>query len=146
MKANEKKHAKKLARMEKARKTREATAERRARFLGQRRAEVAKAREVKAPSLVKEVIRDQITRFRERFGRDPREGEPVFFDPSVPPELGPKPVPEDAIEAIAETLGAPVELVRTLVRAGLVLRQVGTKTGRIDVSKPNEANAPRSAT
>lgn len=149
MKKNEKKHAKKLARQEKARKTREATAERRARFLGTARAAEearrAKLREVKAPPLVKEIVREQITRFRERFGRDPRENEPIFFDPSFPPEAGPQQIAEDRIEAIADSLGAPVELVGTLIRAGLVVRQTGTKTGRVDVSKPNEASPPRSA-
>jgi hypothetical protein len=146
MKPQAKKHAKKLERLAKAAAARRQIAKRRADFLGQTRAAKEKARIVQAPPLVKEIIREQVTRFRERYGRDPREGEPIFFDPSVPPELGPKPVPEDAIEAIADALGAPVEVVAALIRAGLVLRQVGTNTGRIDTSKPNEASPPREAT
>jgi hypothetical protein len=145
VKPNAKKHAKKLERLAKAAAGRRRVQERRAEFLGQKRAAAEKARVVQAPPLVKEVIREQVTRFRERFGRDPREGEPVFFDPSVPPELGPQPVPESAIEAIAEALGAPAELVGALIRANLVLRQIGTNTGRIQSAKPNEASPPREA-
>jgi hypothetical protein len=62
--------------------------------------------------------------FRARFGRDPREGEPIFFDPEAP---GPDPVPmkpmsgELIIEALTAEGAGPEEIYafKKTGRAGL---------------------------
>jgi hypothetical protein len=105
----------------------------------------SRVREVKAPPEVQAIIRAQLAAFVERFGRNPRPGEHLFFDPGAAPELGPMVMPESAIEAVAEKLGAPVELVGALVRSGLLVRNAPTETGRTSSAAPNVSGAPREA-
>lgn len=66
------------------------------------------------------IINEQLKAFIKKFGRPPREGEPVFFDPDkdVPTELSEK-IFDDAMESFLE--GAPPHIVYAYEKTGRVL-------------------------
>lgn len=87
------------------------------------------SRTIRAPDFVKDVVRAQLKLFEARFGRAPRDTEPLFYDPREPVERGPVPLPgtaEDVIAEVAAELGAQASLVAVLVRSGLVVRGAPT--------------------
>jgi hypothetical protein len=67
------------------------------------------------------VMRDQLARFRQRFGRDPGPDDPVFFDPDQD-----NPTPISADEANREIVqamvsaGIPPELIYAYKKTGLI--------------------------
>jgi hypothetical protein len=75
-------------------------------------------------SMMKEVLRHQEERFRQKFGRDPRPHEPVFFDDNAEE---PQPMPMDDIEReITEFLIAaniPPELIHAFKVTGRLVTQ-----------------------
>lgn len=73
---------------------------------------------------VSELVAEQLAAFRDRFGREPGEDDPLFFDPSQP---GNEPVPINAVSAETEIVkamidaGIPGALIYAYQQTGLLL-------------------------
>jgi|EndMetStandDraft_5_1072996.scaffolds.fasta_scaffold03421_2 hypothetical protein len=80
------------------------------------------SRKAKLTERTKEVLESQIAAFREKFGREPEDGEPIFFDPDED-----QPVPLSAHKIKAQILEAmrkantPPEIAYAYKRTGLLL-------------------------
>jgi hypothetical protein len=71
---------------------------------------------------VQKAIEAQLKAFRQKFGRDPRPGEPLIFDPDAPE---PTPYPEnrmvaELVEAMQKA-GTPPEIIYAFKKTGLFL-------------------------
>jgi hypothetical protein len=66
------------------------------------------------------IINEQLKVFFKKFGRPPREGEPVFFDPDkdVPTEISEESLHDGIMELLK---GAPPEIIDAYEKTGRVL-------------------------
>lgn len=66
------------------------------------------------------LLNEQFAAFREKFGRDPKEGEPVFFDPNAD---APAPIPDKEIDDAFMLLlkDAPPEVIYAYKKTERVL-------------------------
>ena len=69
-----------------------------------------------------EVLRAQRESFREKFGRDWKSGDPVFFDPDmdVPTPMSPVKIEADVLKAMRKA-GAPPEVMYAYRKTGLIM-------------------------
>lgn len=66
------------------------------------------------------ILRMQLKAFRKKFGRDPRPGEPVFFDPDADtPKPIPKAVMEEGMREVAKYL--PPDIAFAYLKTGGLL-------------------------
>ena len=66
----------------------------------------------------------QLKAFKRKFGRDPRPGEPVFFDPDedTPTEMTEERLNRDMLEMMEET-GFPPEFIYAFKKTGLLISE-----------------------
>jgi hypothetical protein len=76
-------------------------------------------RKIKLTSETRDLMEDQLQRFREKFGRDPRPEDPMFFDADYdePTALTPEKMMEGMVDAMRKA-GTPPELVYAYVKTG----------------------------
>ena len=71
---------------------------------------------------MRRVIEQQVARFREKFGREPREHDPVFFDPEADE---PRPSNENAVEEMIATAahkaGIPEAQIYAMRKTGMIV-------------------------
>jgi len=81
----------------------------------------SKARSVKMPPPAQEALERQLARFREKFGPDPKAGEPIYFDPAanVPTPMSMVRYDAELFEAM-RTAGTPPEFVYAYKKTGLL--------------------------
>ncbi len=94
--------------------------------MGKKSREKRERRSIKMSGETADVLEEQLRLFKEKFGRDPAAGEPIFFDPDHPT---PRQLQVEPTEAM---------IAQTMRRAGLrpELIYAFEKTGRL-VSKSN---------
>lgn len=82
----------------------------------------SRGRKVKLTERTKEVLESQIAAFREKFGREPEDGEPIFFDPDEdqPLPLSAHKVKAQILEAMRKA-NTPPEIAYAYKRTGLLL-------------------------
>jgi hypothetical protein len=70
------------------------------------------------------LLEEQLAAFREKFGRDPLPGEPVFFDPDedVPTPLSEEKLMKDLLGALA-TADTPPHITYAIKKTGLMLME-----------------------
>ena len=90
-------------------------------IMGKKSREKRERREVEMSAETAEALEEQLRLFKEKFGRDPAAGEPIFFDPDHPI---PRPLQVEPTEAM---------IAQTMRRAGLrpELIYAFEKTGRL---------------
>jgi hypothetical protein len=81
-----------------------------------------RSRKLKRTSALRDAMRRQFQAFREKFGRDPRPEDPVFFDPD---SATPKPIPlatlqREIVELITKARVSP-EFIYAYRRTGLIV-------------------------
>ena len=86
--------------------------------MGRRR---KKSRAIKMDEELRRALERQLERFREKFGREPGPGDPVFFDPDAddPRPLDPAPV-EARIVAAMQAAGIEPAKIHAFRRTGLI--------------------------
>lgn len=69
-------------------------------------------------------LEGQLQRFREKFGREPGPGDPVFFDPDkdVPTPMGEEKIMKKTIEVMRKA-GIREELVYAYEKSGIILNE-----------------------
>ncbi len=85
---------------------------------------------------VQSLIEEQLGLFREKFGRDPRRGEPLFFDPAaaVPRRLQLEPMEADIVKLMRQAKVHP-RLIYAFEKTGRLL----TESNRKNLSKADLA-------
>jgi site-specific recombinase XerD len=80
---------------------------------------------VKLPKEAVSLLEQQLQAFRQKFGRDPGPGDPVFFDPSAsePKALSQRQVEEELVQAMQQA-GLSEEIINTFKRTGRLRRPV----------------------
>jgi hypothetical protein len=89
-----------------------------------RKGRTQRGRKIKLTEQTKDALERQLDAFREKFGREPEDGEAIFFDPDED-----QPVPLSAHKLKAQVLeamrkaGTPPEIVYAYKRTGLLLTE-----------------------
>ena len=83
-----------------------------------------KRESVSVPPSVRDALIGQLDAFRTKFGRDPRPGEPLVFDPDadVPMSMSPVKFQADMLEAMRKA-GTPAEIVYAYRKCGFLLTE-----------------------
>ncbi len=101
-------------------------------IMGKKSREKRERRSIKMDSETAEALKEQLRRFREKFGRDPTAEEPIFFDPDHPT---PRPLQVEPTEAmVAQTMrkaGLRPELIYAFEKTGRLV----TESNRHDLTK-----------
>ena len=70
---------------------------------------------------VAEILEHQREMFREKFGRDPGPGDPIFFDPDADTPQPLPPLDPNAVEAVAVEAGVRPEIAYAIAKTGVFL-------------------------
>ena len=92
--------------------------------MGKKSREKRERRSIKMDGETAEALKEQLRRFKEKFGRDPTGDEPIFFDPNHPT---PRPLQVEPTEAmVAQTMrkaGLRPELIYAFEKTGRLVTE-----------------------
>jgi len=83
-----------------------------------------KSREVKVDAETMKILQEQIQKFREKFGREPGPGDPLFFDPDsfVPRPLDLDELNKETVDAMVKA-GMRPELIYAYRKTGYIIME-----------------------
>jgi len=98
---------------------------------GDKKRHKPRGREAPLPEFVQDALQQQRNAFREKFGRDPVDGDPVFFDPDAdtPVEISSVRMEAGLLEAMRRA-GTPPHIVYAFRKTGLLGTRRTSHAGR----------------